>query len=219
MSTHWSLEIFSDHHLLLSDWQMLVMVPPWILQNKKTFIGLSAFHMTWNVTGISCHHIVIDAQYHAVHFCVLCIQVLNRLCVEQTILLAFALNCTLQPVSRFDRKHYFYADSPSGYQITQQFHPIATDGYLDYVWSGRAQCKGNPSPSVLLGVADKSGHQFIRSRARIRRIQIEQDTGKSLHDPIGERSLIDFNRAGVELYFLRIFWCFLSIFIGPFLQP
>ncbi|THD27318.1 Glutamyl-tRNA(Gln) amidotransferase subunit B mitochondrial [Fasciola hepatica] len=125
--------------------------------------------------------------------------VLNRLCVEQAVLLAFALNCTLHRVSRFDRKHYFYADSPSGYQITQYFHPIATDGYMDYVWSGKTQFEGSPSSTVFLGISDASGHPYMRSKARIRRIQLEQDTGKSLHDPVGERSLIDFNRAGVGL--------------------
>lgn len=91
---------------------------------------------------------------------------------------ALGLNCRINPVSRFVRKHYFYSDSPAGYQITQQAQPIAEQGWLEYLWP----VGGDLGPSV--------------HRACIQRIQLEQDTGKSLHDERNARSLIDLNRAG-----------------------
>lgn len=58
--------------------------------------------------------------------------VLNRKCVELGVKTALALSCEVKPVSTFDRKHYFYADLPAGYQITQQRAPLAVDGVLDF---------------------------------------------------------------------------------------
>lgn len=58
--------------------------------------------------------------------------VLNRKCVEFGIKTALALSCKVNEVSTFDRKHYFYADLPAGYQITQQRAPLAVDGTLDF---------------------------------------------------------------------------------------
>lgn len=58
--------------------------------------------------------------------------VLNRRCVELGIKTALALSCTVNEVSTFDRKHYFYADLPSGYQITQQRAPLASDGVINF---------------------------------------------------------------------------------------
>jgi len=58
--------------------------------------------------------------------------VLNRGCVEAGVLTALSLNCQISPVSYFDRKHYFYADMPAGYQITQQRAPLALNGGLDF---------------------------------------------------------------------------------------
>ncbi|VDM12036.1 unnamed protein product [Wuchereria bancrofti] len=71
------------------------------------------------------------------------------------------LNCTIPERCQFVRKHYFYADMPAGYQITQQNHPIAHSDIL--------------------------------------RIQLEHDSGRTIHDFSNNRSLIDFNRAGVAL--------------------
>ncbi|KAL7053011.1 hypothetical protein AAHC03_026307 [Spirometra sp. Aus1] len=106
---------------------------------------------------------------------------LNRACVEAAVLAGLALNCHVNTTSRFERKHYFYADAPAGYQITQNHSPIAQNGWLDFLWS------------------DGSPNSVQVSRASIRRIQLEQDTGKSLHDERNGRSLIDLNRAGVGL--------------------
>ncbi|KAL5970928.1 Glutamyl-tRNA Gln amidotransferase subunit B mitochondrial, partial [Taenia solium] len=107
---------------------------------------------------------------------------LSRDCVVWAVVAALALNCRINPLSRFDRKHYFYADLPAGFQITQHAQPIAEDGWLEYVWKP-------PDINSLPQV----------SKAKIKRIQLEQDTGKSLHDEKSGRSLIDLNRAGVAL--------------------
>lgn len=58
--------------------------------------------------------------------------VLNRRCVELGIVTSLALSCKVNEVSTFDRKHYFYADLPSGYQITQQRAPLARDGVIHF---------------------------------------------------------------------------------------
>lgn len=58
--------------------------------------------------------------------------VLNRKCVELGVMTALALSCRVNEVSTFDRKHYFYADLPSGYQITQQRAPLANDGVIHF---------------------------------------------------------------------------------------
>lgn len=58
--------------------------------------------------------------------------VLNRKCVELGILTALSLSCKINEVSSFDRKHYFYADLPAGYQITQQRAPLASDGVINF---------------------------------------------------------------------------------------
>ncbi|XP_022594018.1 glutamyl-tRNA(Gln) amidotransferase subunit B, mitochondrial isoform X2 [Seriola dumerili] len=107
--------------------------------------------------------------------------VLNRRCVEAAVMTGLALNCTINRKSVFDRKHYFYADLPAGYQITQQRRPIAIDGILTY--------------SLLGGKRS----EVIRKTVNIKQIQLEQDSGKSLHDDVRSQTLIDLNRAGVGL--------------------
>ncbi|XP_019870818.1 glutamyl-tRNA(Gln) amidotransferase subunit B, mitochondrial [Aethina tumida] len=106
--------------------------------------------------------------------------VLNKKCVEAGVLTALALNCTVNPVSTFDRKHYFYADIPSGYQITQQRAPLAVDGRLQF--------------QVYTPGVHKTPYS---TEVKIKQVQLEQDSGKSLHDD--DRSLVDLNRAGVPL--------------------
>ncbi|XP_023579452.1 glutamyl-tRNA(Gln) amidotransferase subunit B, mitochondrial isoform X2 [Octodon degus] len=108
--------------------------------------------------------------------------VLNRRCVEAAVMTGLALNCHINKKSLFDRKHYFYSDLPAGYQITQQRLPIAANGSLTYgVFMGNKQSR----------MATKT--------VRIRQIQLEQDSGKSLHDDLRSQTLIDLNRAGVGL--------------------
>lgn len=94
---------------------------------------------------------------------------------------ALALNCAIQPTSRFDRKHYFHWDQPAGYQITQYYAPFAKDGHITlYPHDGIAPEDG---PSITVG---------------IKQIQMEQDTAKTLSSPDGTH-LLDFNRAGAPL--------------------
>ncbi|XP_066242610.1 glutamyl-tRNA(Gln) amidotransferase subunit B, mitochondrial [Saccopteryx leptura] len=108
--------------------------------------------------------------------------VLNRRCVEAAVMTGLALNCHINKKSLFDRKHYFYADLPAGYQITQQRLPIAVNGSLAY--------------SLCVG---KQQTQVISKTVRVKQIQLEQDSGKSLHDDRRSETLIDLNRAGVGL--------------------
>ncbi|KAJ5211620.1 uncharacterized protein N7498_003266 [Penicillium cinerascens] len=94
---------------------------------------------------------------------------------------AAALNCEIQPVSRFDRKHYFYQDQPSGYQITQYYEPFARNGWVDlYDYDGIAPEDGS------------------RIRIDIKQVQLEQDTAKSQEYPPSAQ-LLDFNRVSHPL--------------------
>lgn len=95
--------------------------------------------------------------------------------VEKALILALALNCQIEEVSFFDRKHYFYPDLPKGYQITQFYKPFARLGVFKYPFKGRIK------------------------EVPIRSIQLEEDAGKSIHDKVLNISLIDLNRAGVPL--------------------
>ncbi|XP_041958494.1 glutamyl-tRNA(Gln) amidotransferase subunit B, mitochondrial [Alosa sapidissima] len=108
--------------------------------------------------------------------------VLNKRCVEAAVMTGLALNCSINRKSLFDRKHYFYADMPAGYQITQQRLPIAVDGTLTYSYLGGTK-----------------RNQMVTKSVRIKQIQLEQDSGKSLHDEPRNQTLIDLNRAGVGL--------------------
>ncbi|KAJ5793608.1 hypothetical protein N7457_000207 [Penicillium paradoxum] len=94
---------------------------------------------------------------------------------------AIALNCEIQPVSRFDRKHYFYQDQPAGYQITQYYEPFARNGYVDLF--------------DYDGIAPEDGE---RVRIDIKQVQLEQDTAKSQEYPPSTQ-LLDFNRVSHPL--------------------
>ncbi|KAI1641630.1 GatB/GatE catalytic domain-containing protein [Daldinia loculata] len=94
---------------------------------------------------------------------------------------ALALDCNIQNVSRFDRKHYFHWDQPSGYQITQYYEPFARDGRI--ILQARDGIAAEDGDGVSVG---------------IKQIQMEQDTAKTLAQP-GEVHWIDFNRVGMPL--------------------
>ncbi|XP_012521305.1 glutamyl-tRNA(Gln) amidotransferase subunit B, mitochondrial-like isoform X2 [Monomorium pharaonis] len=108
--------------------------------------------------------------------------VLNRRCVESAVMTALALSCQLNDTSLFERKHYFYADLPAGFQITQQGRPIAVNGEIKF--------------HVFTPGVHRSPYMKY---SKIKQIQLEQDSGKSLHDENIGRSLIDLNRAGIPL--------------------
>lgn len=97
----------------------------------------------------------------------------NKEAVKKAIEACTALHLTIDPLIKFDRKNYFYSDLPKGYQITQQFHPIGRNGYIDIDVDGKTK------------------------RIRINRIHMEEDTAKQFH--LYDETLIDYNRAGVPL--------------------
>lgn len=101
---------------------------------------------------------------------------LNKEVVAKAIRIGLALNCTINQINHFDRKNYFYADLPKGYQITQDNQPICVNGFLE------------------LQLADGS-----KKKVGINRIHLEEDAGKSIHDQDDNYSLVDLNRAGVPL--------------------
>ncbi|KIK67396.1 hypothetical protein GYMLUDRAFT_37509 [Collybiopsis luxurians FD-317 M1] len=98
---------------------------------------------------------------------------LNRKCLDLALRAALALNCSIKEYSSFDRKHYFYSDQPAGYQITQHYLPFAVSGLFT-------------PPKLGIPV-------------RIKQIQLEQDTAKSVANPQTKTALIDLNRAGTGL--------------------
>lgn len=101
---------------------------------------------------------------------------LNKKVVAYAIKMGLATNCTINKVNRFDRKNYFYADLPKGYQITQDELPICQQGYVSIILKNKEE-----------------------KRIRLNRIHMEEDAGKSIHDKNDRYSLIDLNRAGVPL--------------------
>ena len=102
--------------------------------------------------------------------------VINAECVAQAVRTGLGLNAKVNLWSRFDRKNYFYADLPQGYQISQFAHPIVGEG------------------AVEITLADGSTKTI-----GITRLHLEQDAGKSLHDQHPTKSFIDLNRSGVAL--------------------
>ena len=115
------------------------------------------------------------------HVCPICLGMpgvlprINRQAVEYTVMTALALNCTIPPQTKFDRKNYHYPDLVKGYQISQYDAPVSVNGWLD-LDGGR--------------------------RISIERVHLEEDTAKLIHrtSPLGESfSLVDVNRSGVPL--------------------
>jgi aspartyl-tRNA(Asn)/glutamyl-tRNA(Gln) amidotransferase subunit B len=113
------------------------------------------------------------------HVCPICLgmpgtlPVINERAVRYTVMMGLALHCAIQQHNVFARKNYFYPDLPKGYQISQYELPLCLDGFLE------------------IEVGDE------RRLIRIRRVHLEEDTGKLTH--VNGYSLVDFNRAGVPL--------------------
>jgi aspartyl-tRNA(Asn)/glutamyl-tRNA(Gln) amidotransferase subunit B len=106
--------------------------------------------------------------------------VMNRLAIELSVKAALALNCTIAPFTKWDRKNYYYPDLPKGYQISQYDLPLSHDGWLP--------------------ISDPKD-RFDPKRVGIIRAHLEEDAGKSMHDEVAGKadSRIDLNRTGVPL--------------------
>ncbi|NBT38824.1 MAG: Asp-tRNA(Asn)/Glu-tRNA(Gln) amidotransferase GatCAB subunit B [Alphaproteobacteria bacterium] len=102
--------------------------------------------------------------------------VINEVCVKQAIRTGLGIHAQINRWSRFDRKNYFYPDLPQGYQISQLYHPIVGEGYVD------------------ITLEDGSS-----KRIGVERIHLEQDAGKSVHDLDPRNSHVDLNRSGIAL--------------------
>jgi aspartyl-tRNA(Asn)/glutamyl-tRNA(Gln) amidotransferase subunit B len=103
----------------------------------------------------------------------------NKAVIEKAVRASKALKCTVNPKSHFDRKNYFYPDLPTGFQISQYKHPLASHG------------------KVQFSITDAKTNKVTPGECRIHRLHIENDAGKLMHR--GNYSLCDYNRAGTPL--------------------
>jgi aspartyl-tRNA(Asn)/glutamyl-tRNA(Gln) amidotransferase subunit B len=103
----------------------------------------------------------------------------NRECIRQAVRTGMAIDAPINKWSRFDRKNYFYADLPQGYQISQLYHPLVGEGQIDIV-------PDEKQPDAIKTIG-------------IERIHVEQDAGKLMHDQHPTMSYVDLNRSGVAL--------------------
>jgi aspartyl-tRNA(Asn)/glutamyl-tRNA(Gln) amidotransferase subunit B len=150
------------------DWEIVVglEVHAQVISNAKLFSGAATGFGAAPNTQVS----FIDAGFPGM------LPVPNRECIAQAVRTGLGLNAQINLTSRFDRKNYFYADLPTGYQITQFEHPIVGRGVIQ------------------IELADGSTRDI-----GVTRLHLEQDAGKSLHDQDPGKSYIDLNRAGVAL--------------------
>ena len=150
------------------DWEIVIglEIHAQVLSSSKLFSGASTEFgkdPNYNVS-------LVDAAMPGM------LPVINQTCIKQAIKSGIALNAEINKYSVFDRKNYFYADLPQGYQISQYKYPIVGKGSLK--------------------ITDANGEDKVIG---IERIHLEQDAGKSLHDQHPSKSFIDLNRTGVAL--------------------
>ena len=150
-----------------TDWELVIglEVHCEILSKAKVFSGASATFGGEQNTHVS----FIDAGFPGM------LPKVNEKCIEQCVKTGMGLNAKINNYSRFDRKNYFYADLPQGYQITQLYHPIVGEGFIEITTSEGTKKIG------------------------VERLHLEQDAGKSIHDMSPTKTFIDLNRAGVGL--------------------
>lgn len=147
----------------------------------ETVVGLEVHVELHTKTKIFCGCSTEFGAPPNTHTCPVCLghpgvlPVLNCQAVDYAMKAAMALNCEIGDVSKFDRKNYFYPDSPKAYQISQYDQPIGLNGYIDIEVDGRTK------------------------RIGITRLHLEEDAGKLTHVDGGFASLVDFNRVGTPL--------------------
>ena len=154
-----------------------------ILEKYEPVIGLEIHAELMTDSKMFCGCRVVDSVEAPPNsaVCPVCLgmpgmlPVINRRAIEFAMRVALALNCAIQPRSVFARKNYFYPDLPKGYQISQYELPLSRNGWLE----------------IMLSTGEKR-------RIGIRRVHIEEDTGKLTHLAAGG-SLVDYNRSGVPL--------------------
>ncbi len=149
-------------------WELVIglEVHAQVISRSKLFSGAATEFGAEPNTQVS----FVDAAFPGM------LPVINQECVAQAVRTGLGLGAQINLVSRFDRKNYFYADLPAGYQISQYAHPVVGAG------------------SVEVELADGS-----TKRIGVTRLHLEQDAGKSLHDQHPTKSYIDLNRSGVAL--------------------
>jgi aspartyl-tRNA(Asn)/glutamyl-tRNA(Gln) amidotransferase subunit B len=156
--------------------------------NYEAVIGLEVHAELATQSKMFCGCAVVDSTQAAPNTCVcpVCaglpgsLPVINGRAVEYALRVALALNCSIPPLNVFARKNYFYPDQPKGYQISQYEQPLGVNGWIEL------ETAAGPR------------------RVRIRRVHLEEDTGKLFHSAepgsaAGQHSLVDLNRAGVPL--------------------
>jgi len=147
--------------------------------NSRTLIGMEVHLQLRTKSKMFCRCAVRYGAPPNTLCCPVCLglpgalPVPNRDAILMALSLASAIGCEIEPLTKFDRKNYFYADLPKGYQISQYDRPLARNGKLEIVTE-----------------------RGVR-QVRIRRLHIEEDVGKSLHEE--GLSRVDFNRAGTPL--------------------
>ncbi len=149
-------------------WELVIglEVHAQVISRSKLFSGAATEFGAEPNTQVS----FVDAAFPGM------LPVINQECVAQAVRTGLGLDAQINLVSRFDRKNYFYADLPAGYQISQYAHPVVGAGTIE------------------IELADGS-----TKRIGVTRLHLEQDAGKSLHDQDPTRSFIDLNRSGIAL--------------------
>lgn len=154
------------------EWEVVIglEVHAQITTNAKLFSGAATAFGAEPNTQVS----LVDAAMPGM------LPVPNRECIRQAVRTGMAIEAQINKYSRFDRKNYFYADLPQGYQISQLYHPIVGKGSLTIEADEKA---GLPEAKVI----------------GVERIHVEQDAGKLMHDQHPTMSYVDLNRSGVAL--------------------